>query len=153
MFKGANRNYKMVEGNMKLTDKQHFSSVRTDGRHTSTLAALLEMMRQRNADLRLPDKLDVESFSKWQEDVKQRAKLLLNLPKATAQAEPVMLWKKQKDGYRVEKWEYYPDSYTAVPFLALIPDGADAEHPVASVMCMLGSNHNKEFTAGETTAC
>lgn len=149
MYKGANRNYKQTQGPMNLTDKCHFTSQRDDGRHTSTLAALLEMMRQRGADLSLPEKLDNESFSKWQSEVKERSRLLLNMPLPTKQPEPVMLWRKQRDGYRAEKWEYYPDSYTVVPFIALIPDYADAKHPVPSVMCMLGSNHNKEFSAGE----
>ena len=149
MYKGANRDYKMTGAPLNLTDEQHFRSHRTDGRHTSTLAALMEWMRQRPGDLNLPERLDTETFAAWQAQVKERARLLLNLPQPTPQPEPVLLSSVQRDGYRVEKWEYYPDDYTAVPFLALIPDGADGQHPVPGVMCMLGSNHTKEFAAAE----
>ena len=80
----------------------------------------------------------------------ERARLLLNMPEPTPQPEPVLLSREQREGYRVEKWEYYPDDWSVVPFLALIPDGADTDHPVPGVMCMLGSNHPKEFVSGES---
>lgn len=71
------------------------------------------------------------------------------MPNPTQQPEPVCLSCIQREGYRVEKWEFYPDDYTAVPFLALIPDHASEDKPVPAVLCFLGSNHNKEFVAGE----
>jgi hypothetical protein len=55
----------------------------------------------------------------------------------------------QRDGYRVEKWEFYPDDYTAVPFLVMIPDGVTAENPAPTVLCYIGSATDKEFVAGE----
>ena len=33
----------------------------------------------------------------------------------------------------------YPDSVSVVPFLVLIPDGADAAHPAPGVICISGS--------------
>ena len=62
---------------------------------------------------------------------------------------PVRLWREERDGYRLEKWEFYPDDYAAVPFLVLIPEGASAAHPVPGVLCLPGSNHSKESLAGE----
>lgn len=71
------------------------------------------------------------------------------MPEPTPQPAPVLLSSVQRDGYRVEKWEFYPDDYFAVPYLALIPDGASKDNPVPGVPCFLGSNHTKEFSAGE----
>lgn len=149
MYNGANRDYKMTAAPLNLTDAEHFTSHRPDGRNASTLAALMEMMRQRPGDLNLPEQLDKETFAAWQQQVRVRAKELMNLPAPTPQPAPVMLSSVQREGYRVEKWEYYPDDYSVVPFLALIPDGVDAAHPAPAVMCMLGSNHTKEFSAAE----
>lgn len=152
MYKGANRDYKMADAPLNLTDEKHFKSHRPDGRNVSTLAALMEWMRNRPGDLNLPEKLDEASFAAWQQQVKERARLLLNMPQPTPQPEPVLLSTVQREGYRVEKWEYYPDDWSAVPFLALIPDGVDAEHPAPAVMCLLGSATPKEFGSSEPPA-
>lgn len=132
-----------------LSYEKHFQSNRPDGRHVSTMAALMEKMRREKPELALPDELTPEIFAKWQNRVKAKLRELLCLPEATPQPAPVLLSRAQRDGYTLEKWEFYPDDYTAVPFLALIPDSASAEHPVPAVLCFLGSNHSKEFAAGE----
>lgn len=132
-----------------LTYKEHFSSNRPDGRHVCTMAAQMEMFRHMEQKLALPEQLTPESFAEWRQQVADKQKELLCMPEFTEQPAPVLLSTVQRDGYRVEKWEFYPDDYTAVPFLALIPDGADAGHPVPGVMCFPGSNHSKELLAGE----
>jgi len=148
MYKGANL-YKSASGPLNLTYEKDFKSHRPDGRHVSTLAAHMEMLRNLKPDLSCPENLTEESFKAWQEKVKARCRELLCMPEPTPQPDPVMLSCVQREGYRVEKWEYYPDDYSAVPFLALIPDGASEEKPVPAVMCLLGSNHPKEYAAGE----
>ena len=132
-----------------LTYKEHFESKRHDGRNVCTMAAQMESFRNMKQKLALPDELTPETFKEWQEKVREKQIELLCMPEFTEQPAPVMLSCVQREGYRVEKWELYPDDYTAVPFLALIPDGADSEHPVPAVLCLPGSNHSKEFLAGE----
>lgn len=149
MYNGAARDYKMSDAPLNLTYEQHFKSHRPDGRQTATLAALMDMMRRRPGDLNLPEDIDRADFPAWQRQIRRRAGELLALPEATPQPEPVLLSCEKREGYRVEKWEYYPDDYSAVPFLALIPDEAGPEHPVPAVMCLLGSNHPKEYVAQE----
>ena len=75
-------------------------------------------------------------LSFWQEEAK-------------GQPAPRLLSSVRREGYRVEKWECYPDAYSVVPFLALIPDHASETHPVPAVMCLPGSIFSKEFLAGE----
>lgn len=132
-----------------LSYQEHFSSQRPDGRHVSTVAACMAMLRDLQPELSLPKDLTPEEFPQWQAAVRQRHRQLLCLPAPTPQPAPVMLSRVQRDGYRVEKWEFYPDDYSAVPFLALIPDGASRDNPVPGVMCLPGTNHSKEFLAGE----
>lgn len=132
-----------------LTYEKNFAPRPEDGRYVCTLAAIMAQMRDMKPELAYPEPTDREAFRVWRGAVQDRIMQLLQLPQPTPQPAPKMLSTVQREGYRVEKWEFYPDDYCAVPFLALIPDGADAQHPVPAVMCFLGSNHNKEFVAGE----
>jgi hypothetical protein len=91
-----------------LSYKEHFASQRADGRHVSTVAATMAMLRDLQPELALPKDLTAAGFSKWQTAVKERHRQLLCLPQATPQPEPVMLSCVQRSGYRVEKWEFYP---------------------------------------------
>ena len=116
--------YKNAGGPLNLTYEEHFKSHRADGRHTSTLAAHMEMLRNLKPLCSCPKELTEENFAQFQKDVKKYAIELLNMPEPTPQPAPVLLGSVQRNGYRVEKWEFYPDDYAAVPFLALIPDGA-----------------------------
>ncbi len=122
---------------------------REDGRFVCTMAGQMEMIRQHKLKLSLPEKLNTETFAEWQGKVKDKLTELLQMPEATEQPAPKLLSTVQREGYRVEKWEFYPDDYLAVPYLALIPDEASKENKVPAVMCFLGSNHSKEFVSGE----
>ena len=81
--------------------------------------------------------------------VKQKVEELLLLPEFTKQPEPKLLSRIKRDSYTVEKWEFYPDDYTAVPFLMLIPDGVSKDNPAPGVMCFPGSVFSMEFISGE----
>ena len=131
------------------TTERYFVSSRPDGRFTASLAAHMEMLRHERPKLSLPENLTAECFAEWKTAVREKLRELLLLPEFTPQPEPVRLSSVQREGYRVEKWEFYPDDYTAVQFLALVPDGADENHPVPGVMCLPGSIFSKESLAGE----
>lgn len=132
-----------------LSYEEHFKSHRPDGRHVCTMAAQMAMFRDMKMELELPENLTKDSFASWQKKVAAKQEELLCMPEFTPQPDPVMLYRVQREGYTVEKWEFYPDDYTAVPYLALIPDGASKSNPVPGVMCYLGSNYSKEFQSGE----
>ena len=134
---------------MKITYETHYKSKREDGRHTSTMAAFMEKLRNAERALKYPECTDIGAFTVWKEALKNKIAELLNLPEFTEQPEPKKLHTTKRDGYRVEKWEFYPDDYTAVPFLVLIPDIATKENPVPGVLCLPGSIHSKEFISGE----
>ncbi len=132
-----------------LSYENNFKSQRKDGRFTSHLAAHMEMLRHHKPLLRLPDELTPESFAKWQGEVKEKVKELLSLPEITPQPAPKRLSCVQRKGYRVEKWELYPDDYMAIPFLMLIPDNVNEENKAPAVFCLPGAITSKEWLAGE----
>jgi len=134
---------------MLTSYEEHFASKRPDGRHVASAAAMLARLRDIEPELSLPKELNAETFAEWKAKLTEAHRKYLNMPERTPQPDPVMLSRAQRDGYRVEKWEFYPDDYTAVPFLALIPDGASKENPVPGVMCFPGTHHAEEFLAGE----
>lgn len=124
---------------MNLSYNTHFASKRLDGRLTSSLAAHMEQMRRTKPLLALPEEISPEEFPVWKNKVCEKIRELLLLPEFSEQPSPVRLSRVQRDGYAVEKWEMYPDSVSVVPFLVLIPDGADAAHPAPGVICISGS--------------
>jgi len=132
-----------------ITFENQLKSNRPDGRYVCTMAAQMAMLRDLKQEYAFPENCTKETYAAWQTKIIDKQRELLHLPDFTPQPKPVMLSTVKRDGYRVEKWEFYPDDYTAVPFLALIPDEATKSHPVPGVMCFPGSNYSKEFTAGE----
>lgn len=133
----------------KISYDTHFKSKRADGRHITALAAFSERLRRMKPRLALPEELTAESYGAWRREVKEKLFELLRMPPVTRQEPPVKLSSARRDGYTVEKWEFYPDEYTVVPFLVLIPDGVTRENPAPGVLCLPGSVHSKEFISGE----
>ncbi len=109
----------------------------------------MEMLRNYKPLLSLPEELTPEIFADWQNKVKEKVKELLCLPEITPQPAPKLLSSVQREGYRVEKWELYPDDYMAVPFLMLIPDSVNAGNKAPAVFCLPGAITSKEWLADE----
>ncbi len=121
---------------------------REDGRTTASMAAFLERLRHTEPKLAFKATTQDEFFT-WQAKVKVKLTELLRFPEATPQPPPKKLSVSQREGYRVEKWEFYPYDYCAVPILLLVPDGASAANKVPGVLCFPGSSVSKEVLAGE----
>ncbi len=132
-----------------FTWEDNFRSKRQDGRHLSSLAAMMSEVRGATPQLAYKPGLNRDGFCLWQQQVKEKLRELMQFPAWTVQPEPVCLNSEPRDGYRLEKWEFYPDSFSAVPVLMLIPEEASASHPVPGVLCFPGSVHSKELLAGE----
>ena len=133
----------------KISYETHFRSGRKDGRFLNSFAAFSERLRQSTPKLSLPQNLTEKSFGLWRAEVKAKFRELLRLPEVKIQESPVLLKSEKRDGYTAQKWEFYPDEYTVVPFIVLIPDGASAINKTPGVICLPGSFHSKEFISGE----
>ncbi len=135
---------------MMLSYENDFKSHRPDGRFMTHIGAHMEMLRNWKPLLRLPEAISKDSFAQWQSNVKLKLAELLDMPQVSGQPAPVRLSSEQKDGYRLEKWEMYPNEYSAVPFLMLVPDSVSEINKAPAVLCLPGSNTSKEWLAGET---
>lgn len=134
---------------MKITYETHFKSKREDGRFNSAFAAFMEKMRNTKPLLSVPENSSREDFLIWQNRLKEKIGELLLFPQKPFLPEAKKLSSVKRDTYTVEKWEFYPDEFSAVAFLILIPDTATKENPAPMVMCFPGSTASKEALAGE----
>lgn len=133
----------------RISYETHFTTDREDGRFVCAMAGYMEYLRHLQPKLALPENLTSESYWKWREEFVSKYREILAMPEFTDQPAPKRISRVKRDTYTVEKWELYPDNYTVVPFLVLIPDGASKEHPVPGVICIPGACDSKEFVSGE----
>lgn len=85
----------------------------------------------------------------WRKQVRRRLEMLLAFPRVPPQPTPRLIREEPRPGYRLQRWELYPEPGSTVPFLLLLPDGASAARPVPLVLCFPGSDHPKEGLCGE----
>jgi hypothetical protein len=130
--------------------RRQFSTARSDGRFVSTTGMLHAHFKHLRPRLAFDPRMKPEDFPAWRESVRRKAWELLRFPEGFApQPPPKRLASEPRAGYRIEKWEAYPEPFSVVPFLILTPDGISARAPGAAVMCFAGSTSSKEMLAGE----
>ncbi len=115
--------------------------------HIKTEDFLLEYYRNLKQKMAYDSK---NNFNSWKADVIDRLEKLLKLPaNYDLSGESDLIWVKERNGYRVEKHVIYPEPFSAVPFLVLIPDIAIGKNKVPGVLCISGSSGTKELLANE----
>lgn len=129
--------------------EKDFCTDETAGRLTASMLSFMNETREYKPKLGFNPEMSSKDFLNWQQDVKKKARELLCLPEITTIEEPKRINVVQREGYRVERWEFYPGRFTKVPFLMLVPDSATKNHPAPAVLCYPGSFYSKEFIAGE----
>ena len=123
---------------------------REDGRFMHTDIFMKHYYKTHRPRLEYRSGMSREEFDEWREKVKEKLCEILRFPNdVPPQPEPKMLWEEARDGYRIQKWEAFPEPYAVIPFLVLIPDGVDAEHQAPTVLCSPGTWHSKEALANE----
>ena len=135
-----------------FTWADHFRSNRADGRLETSLAALRSQLRSLRPALAFEESFTLDEFVAWRAKVRAKLIELMQFPSITEQPLPELLETNQREGYRVEKWEFYPDDWSAVPVLILIPDGVSDTSPGPAMLCFPGSATAKELLAGEPVA-
>lgn len=127
-----------------------FVSGREDGRFVHTAGFMQAYMKNLRPKLAFDPQMKPEGFPAWREAVREKLRELLCFPEnVPKQPPPNRLWSKQREGYQLQKWEAYPEPYSVVPFLVLIPDGVTQRSPAPGVICFPGSTSSKESLAGE----
>ncbi len=126
------------------------NSDREDGRFADVEGFVHAYLKHIKPRLEFDPNMKPEHFDGWRMLVTEKMRELLRFPEdVPEQPEPRMLWAEPRDGYELQKWEAYPEPYSVVPYLALVPEGVDADNPVPAVMCFPGGNSTKELLAGE----
>ena len=138
-----------------MSEEARYPDDRGDGRHVATMTFCQYLLRSTEGRLAYRPGLDDAGFAEWRQRVRDKLAELLGLPPesivpgAAPDPSPVRLWAEPRDGYRLEKWETYPEPGSVVPLLMLVPDTVDDARPGAAVMCFPGSASSKELLAGE----
>lgn len=130
------------------TEWAQFKSDRQDGRYISSRGIVQGMLEDIRPACEFQPDMSPQDFPAWQTKLQQAMRELMKFPPAADRPAPRQITTAQRNGYRVEKWEAYPLPHAAVPFLVLIPDGAEKPRP--TVICIPGSGQPKERLAGET---
>ena len=123
-------------------------TTRPDGRFETTAGFVHHLLKQR-PELSFDPEFSVEQFQSWKRKVKRKLRELMAFPKVPRQPAPKMIEEARRDGYRLQRWELYPEPRGVVPFIMLVPDAASAASPAPAVMCFPGSQQPKEALCGE----
>lgn len=138
------------QGNAQSSDRDIISTSRADQRYASTRGVVQKMLADNPPVLKFRPEMTKAEFSVWRDSMAAAMKQLMRHPQLDVPA-PALMKTRQADGYRIEKWESYPLPGSVVPFLVLIPDGIDSEHPAkAAALCIPGFGMTKETLAGQT---
>lgn len=126
-----------------------FTTDRADGRFVSSRAIAHQLMKHDAPAFAFHPSFSPEEVTAWQAHVKETMARLMKHPVLQNLPEPVRVSVRQRDGYRVEKWEAYPLPYAVVPYLVLIPDKVTLQEATPAVLCIPGWGGTKEELAGE----
>lgn len=123
---------------------------RNDGRFLSTYGVVHTMLKKTTPRYAFHADFTKDEFVAWQQNVCNAMKEIMRHPQLTGQPQPVCIRKEQKDGYRLEKWEFYPLPDCVSTFCILIPD--KVKSPIPAILCIPGSGMTKEHLTGELSA-
>ena len=126
-----------------------FISDREDGRFVETAGFAQAFIKSHAPQLAFDPKMDPREFPSWRERLREKVLELMAFPEVAPQPEPRYISVEQRRGYQLQRWEAYPEPYSVVPFLMLVPDGVSQQSPTPAVMCFPGYSGSKEGMAGE----
>lgn len=121
---------------------------RADGRHISTYGVAHAMLKNTTPKYAFHSDFTPDEMRVWQQGVRSAMEEIMCFPDVTGQPEPVCVLSEEKDGYRQEKWEFYPLPECVSTFYILIPDSVQLPSP--AVLCIPGAGMSKENIIGAT---
>lgn len=122
-------------------------SERGDGRFTSSYAIVHQLVKNTRPSLSFHSEMRPEEMPVWQSEVRQTMMKLMAFPDYLPEKKPICVSQEKRDGYTLEKWEFYPLPQALSTFLVLRPN--HLSKTVAAVLCIPGSGMSKEGLAGE----
>ena len=129
-------------------EHKEIRSDRDDGRFLSSYGVVHSMLSDIEPECAFCPDMSKRELAKWQKKVRKSMQEIMNFPKQQDNPPvPKCIHTVQRNGYRLEKWEYYPLSECVSTFLVLIPDSLVKPSP--AILCIPGSGGSKEGLAGE----
>jgi hypothetical protein len=126
-----------------------FVSGREDGRFVETAGFMQSFIKSHQPSLAFDPDMAAAGFADWRKELRQKVLELMAFPQVEQQPEPERVGVESREGYRLERWEIFPEPGCVVPFLMLVPEAASVSCPAPAVMCFPGYSGSKEGMAGE----
>lgn len=120
---------------------------RADGRYISTYGVVHQMLKNQQPKYSFNPDFTPKEFRKWQKGVREAMAEIMCHPQPEKPCTFSRISQEQKEGYREEKWEFYPLPSCVSTFYVLIPDSI--RHPSPAVLCIPGSGMTKEHLTGK----
>jgi hypothetical protein len=139
----------MTIDDSQKTPKRILRSDREDGRFVATAGFIQAYMKANRPELAFDPEMDAGQFPAWREALRAKVLELMAFPEVEPQPLPRCVGDEQREGYRLQRWECYPEPFSVVPFLMLVPEGVSGSSPAPAVMCFPGASGTKEGMAGE----
>lgn len=109
----------------------------------------LRYLLEKEPEFAYHDDLTPEAFPIWQQKIKDKVRELMHLESVYETPVVNQLTVKQRDGYRIEKYEISSEEGLWNTMLLLVPDGVSDAVPAPAVLCMPGSCGTKEQLSAE----
>lgn len=127
-----------------------FETTRPDGRYESDVAWATDMVMNMKPALSLDMVERAEDFPAWRSNVRAKLRELLQVPDPLPEVEFRFLSEEPRDGYRLRRYEFYPEPKLAVRMMMLVPNSAANEKAkVPAMVALPGSGASLESLAGE----
>ena len=127
-----------------------FETKRADGRYDRSLGFAWDYVRRMKPALSFDGVKAAAEMPPWRAKVRAKLGELLQIPDPLPQPTFRMLSEQRRDGYRLYRYEFYPEEALAVPILVLVPERViAAKAKVPAVVCMPGSGASLNSLAGE----
>ena len=100
----------MVGNSQNYQPEKHavVKSDRGDGRLLSTYAIVHEMLKDTHPQYAYRSGMSAQEFTQWQDGVRAAMVEIMKFPEIKRQPSPVCVKTEKKEGYILEKWEFYP---------------------------------------------
>ena len=126
-----------------------FESTRPDGRFTCSVGYFMNVLRRMKPKLGLETVASAEEFPTWKAAVREKLRSHLRIG-TEFKAEFKLLSTERRDGYRLCRYEFYPDELLAVGFIMLVPDDVyEGRRKAPAVICTPGHGGSRHALAGE----
>lgn len=131
-----------------INDEAVPRSLRSDGRLQSTYAIAHRMLSRLEPRHAWHEGMSRRQTRRWQRDLSRAMRGLMRFPKEKPKEAPRLVSSSPREGYTLEKWEFYPFPEAVASFLVLLPD-TPVSTPLPAVLCIPGSGGTKEGLCGE----